>query len=258
MNASIEKRLDIDSDLKRKLASGIRKFFRDSGKSNAVVGLSGGVDSAVVCGLLAGALGPRRVFAYYLPYFPVKEDERHALLVSRKFGVRLESVGIRPSVDALAAAAGAADKSAVGNIMARTRMALLYHFARENHALVVGTGNRTELLLGYFTKYGDGASDVLPLGMLYKTQVWRLAGAMGIPGEIVARPPSAGLWPGQTDEYELGLKYPDADSILVALADLKWGRKKAIGEFGAAKVSAVENRMHAGRHKRLPPEILRV
>ncbi|MFH1199646.1 MAG: NAD+ synthase [Candidatus Micrarchaeota archaeon] len=240
----------------RRLVNAIRAHFRSAGKSRAVLGLSGGVDSAVVCALAAKALGAANVRAYYLPYFNPPDDGRHARLAAKKFGVRLQSVSIRKTVDALVAATGARDNVSRGNIMARVRMAVLYEFARQDRALVLGTGNRTEILLGYFTKFGDGACDVLAIGGLYKAQVWQLAEILGVPSEIIRKPPSAGLWQGQTDEGELGISYSDADEILHALIDKEWSLASAKRMFGKEKVARVAGMLAASGHKRLPVPVL--
>lgn len=241
--------------LKHVLVRQIRFFFAKARRKKAVVGLSGGVDSSVVCALLAEALGAKNVLAYYLPYGEDRADEKDVKLVASKSAVKVQTVNIKKIVDAFVSSSACADRVAKGNFMARARMALLYHFAREHGALVVGTGNKTELLLGYFTKHGDGACDLLPIGGLYKTQVRRLAKELGVPKRITDKPPSAGLWKGQTDEGEMGITYDDADRILSALVDAKWSVARAEKEFGKKKVNVVLRRMRSTEHKRTPAAI---
>ncbi|VVB67130.1 putative NH(3)-dependent NAD(+) synthetase [Candidatus Norongarragalina meridionalis] len=216
--------------------SGLRAYFRKAGATKAVIGLSGGIDSALACFLTARALGAKNVTAYYLPYFG-NGEENYAKTAAKWAGVRLKKASIRKAVDAVCDATGTNDRVGRGNVMARVRMALLYAFARKNRALVVGTGNKSELLTGYFTKYGDGGCDVLPLGALYKTEVMALAKRLGAPTAILKRKPTAGLWKGQTDEGELGMSYAELDALL-----RKGGLRK--------RVSATE-------HKRKPPVVIK-
>lgn len=230
----------------------LRAYFRAQGKHRAVLGLSGGVDSAVVACLAAKALGPKNVFAFHLPYWRNRADERDAHQLALQLGIHFSLVGIQPISDAFIGRVVAKDVVARGNFMARSRMALLYHFAREKKALVLGTGNRTEFLAGYFTKFGDGAADYFPIAPLYKTQVWELARKLGVPASIVEKAPSAGFWKGQTDEGELGLSYAELDRILVAAVDRKRPRKRLEQEFGKKKVALVLERVQANAHKRLP------
>jgi len=217
------------------IVSCLRAYFRKAGATKAVIGLSGGIDSALACFLAAKALGAKNVAAYYLPYFE-NGDEKYAKMAARWAGVRLRTASIRNAVDGICAATETKDRIGKGNVMARVRMVFLYSFARKNKALVVGAGNRSELLTGYFTKYGDGACDVLPLGALYKTDVWKMARELDAPAAILKRKPSAGLWKGQTDEGELGVSYEKLDALL-----RRGGMKK--------RVAATE-------HKRKPPVVI--
>ena len=232
-----------------------KRFFSKNGKANAVVGVSGGVDSALVCFILAEALGGKNVFAFHLPYFKDGKAEGNAVRVASLCGTNFKKIPIRKTVDAAVGALECwKDEVRKGNVMARVRMLALYDFARKHDALVAGTGNKTELKLGYFTKYGDGAADVLPIGRLYKTQVRSLALQAGIPAEIVFQTPTAGLWKGQTDEGELGMGYAELDGILDAAEKRGWG--KASGEFGFKKTRVVLNRTRAFSHKRRLPAVL--
>lgn len=180
--------------------------------SGVVLGLSGGLDSAVAMTAAASALGPDRVKPVFLPYDDLSsEDLRYAEMASSSAGCELETIDISPVVDSIPIEAGGMVK---GNIQARSRMIVLYAVANRENRLVLGTSNKSELMLGYYTKFGDGASDLNPLGDLLKTQVRHLAVELGIPAEIISRPPSAGLIRDQTDEGELKLPYPILDQII--------------------------------------------
>ncbi len=235
------------------LSAKVRRFFARNRKRGAVVGVSGGVDSALACILLSKALGPKRVSAFYLPYFRDAEAEANAAAVARSCGVRLQKVSIRPAVDALAGVLKC-DARRKGNLMARIRMAVLYDAARRKNALVAGTGNKSEFSIGYFTKFGDGGADFLPIGGLLKREVRSMALEAGVPARIAFQTPSAGLWPGQSDERELGMAYADLDGILELV-----GRREipvAVKKFGRRKVSKVLALTESSAHKREKPVIL--
>jgi len=190
----------------------IRDRFEEAGSNIAVIGLSGGLDSALVLGLSVEALGKDRVKAYFLPYGDLSSKDRDfAVMASKAFGTNMEEIDIAPVVDSVPFQL---EGMAKGNAQARIRMTLLYAKANLLNGLVIGTSNKTELLLGYFTKYGDGGADIYPIGDLYKTQARALASEMGVPAGIVERPPSAGLVAGQTDEGELRIPYPVVDQVL--------------------------------------------
>jgi len=244
--------------LKDRLVAALKNFFLSAGKKNAVVGLSGGVDSATACGLLAEALGPKQVFAYYLPVDNDAKDGKDAANVAKKFKLNLKTINLKPLVGSACKLLGAKDRIGRGNLSARMRMIALYQLARKHNALVTGTGNRTESLLGYFTKYGDGGADVLPLGDLYKTQVWAVASILGVPKEVVAKKPSAGLWRGQTDERELGMSYAEMDLALEGLFDRKKNERELNRLVGANKVKRVSQLFISSSHKRSPPFVLKV
>jgi NAD+ synthase len=213
--------LTINPDLARKILTGfIKSEITRAGFSRAVVGLSGGIDSALSCVLAAEALGPENVLAVRMPHKSSSPDSlEHANLVIEKFWVQSETVEITDMVDALISRDPEMSKTRKGNIMARARMIVLYDRSETFKGLVVGTGNKTELLLGYTTLWGDSASALNPLGDLYKTQIRQLSRAMGIPNEIIDKPPSADLWSGQTDEGELGFTYEEVDRLLYLLVD---------------------------------------
>jgi NAD+ synthase len=191
-----------------------------TGLKGVVLGLSGGVDSSLGCALAARALGPERVLAVKMPYrTSAPESESDADLVASQLGVPTERVDITPMVDAYFAGQPEASPLRRGNYMARVRMACLFDLSARQGFLVMGTSNKTELLLGYGTWYGDMASSLNPLGDLYKTQVWQLARHLGLPGRVISKTPSADLWQGQTDEGDMGLTYASADAILSLLVD---------------------------------------
>ncbi|MFH0816725.1 MAG: NAD+ synthase [Methanobacteriota archaeon] len=196
----------------------ISDTMEHAGADGVVLGLSGGLDSCTVLMLCAKALGPKRVRCLHLPTSTTpRQERRDAEAVAKKANVKLEVVPIDGAVESLAKVLGSSDAGLKGNVKARVRMVVLYHYAKKHNLLVAGTGNKSELLTGYFTKFGDGASDFNPLGDLYKTQVRELARAVGVPAGIVKKPPTAALWEGQTDEGELGISYEMLDRILLGI-----------------------------------------
>ncbi len=239
------------------IATFLRAHALAPGLTGVVVGLSGGIDSALTARLARDALGPDHVLGVLLPNGGpdaalVRETEGYA----RDLGIGVRTVPIGPIVKAFEGALpDVRDRVTVGNTAARIRMSILYALARESRRLVAGTGNKSELLLGYFTKFGDGGVDLLPIGDLYKTEVVALARSLGLPDAILGRPPSAGFWEGQTDEGELGASYEEVDRVLRALEELR--PEAEIGRLtGVApeKVGSVLARVAANRHKRrLPP-----
>lgn len=190
----------------------IRKVFKEKNFSKAVLGVSGGIDSAVVAFLLAKAIGANNVIGVMLPYGG--QSTVHAEEVIKAAGIRSEFFDITPMVDAYFSRQSGADRVRKGNKMARERMSVLYDRSQVHRALVVGTGNRTEIELGYFTLHGDGASALAPLASLFKTQVFRMAEHLGVPSAIIDKKPSADLWEGQTDEDEIGATYAEMDKVL--------------------------------------------
>lgn len=203
----------------------IRDAVATSATEGVVVGLSGGVDSALAAALAARALGPSRVHAFVLPYRTSNpESARDACLVAEQLGIDHRLIDISPMVDPYFALEipgdGEDDRRRRGNKLARERMTILFDQAKKLGCLVLGTSNKTEILLGYSTVFGDNASSLNPLGDLYKQQVWRLAEHLALPRQVVAKQPSADLWPGQTDEDELGMTYEVADEVLYLLFDL--------------------------------------
>jgi NAD+ synthase len=235
----------------------LRSHVSQAHAEGVVVGLSGGIDSAVTAQLARDALGAGRVFGVQLPdaeFPPALLAETEAFAAARGIGHRLVSIG--PAEEAIRRLLPEVhDRISLGNLRARLRMIVLYTIARERHALVAGTGNKSEILLGYFTKYGDGGVDLLPIGDLYKTDVRALARELHIPDAIQQRAPSAGFWEGQTDEEEIGLPYATLDPILHGLEELREPVDIA-SELGVPVevVERIGTRVMENRHKRrLPP-----
>jgi len=231
----------------------IRSQLEQAGFERLVIGLSGGVDSATVAFLAARAIGPDNLLAVRMPYLTSSDtSETDALRVVTALGCRSERIDITPMVDPMLALIVGPDQAAInvrrGNVMARQRMMVLYDRSAGFDALVIGTSNKTEALLGYGTLHGDMAAALAPIGDLYKTQLRAVAGELGVPEEVVAKPPSADLWPGQTDEGELGRSYDLLDRALFALVDRRWsvdrcvaaGLDRALVEWVAARVARME------------------
>ncbi len=203
------------------LTSFVADAVATAGARGVTVGLSGGIDSALAAALAVRALGRERVHAFFMPYRTSNpESARDAAAVATSLGLSLATIDITPQIDAYFSAVDPeADAVRRGNKMARERMTILFDQAKKLGGLVLGTSNKTEILLGYSTVFGDNASSFNPLGDLYKQQVWQLSRALGLPREVVDKRPSADLWPGQTDEAELGFDYETADEVLYLLFD---------------------------------------
>jgi NAD+ synthase len=254
-------KLRIDPELTRTV---LKHFLRDEIRKvsfeKAVVGLSGGIDSAVACYLVAQAIGAHNVLAVRMPYRASSPDSlEHAQLVIDALGVQSETIDITPMVEPLFARLPDMDAKRRGNAMARQRMIVLYDRSAQIGGLVIGTSNKTELLLGYGTLFGDMASAINPLGDLYKTQVRVLAAHLGVPQPIVDKPPSADLWAGQTDEGEMGLTYAEADRLLVMLVDERYTPAEAIeAGFEAQLVERVWRMARVNHFKRRGPIIAKL
>jgi NAD+ synthase len=253
--------LTINTDLAREILTGfIHSEISRVGYQRAVVGLSGGVDSALSCYLATQALGPENVLAVRMPYKTSSpESLAHAQMVIDALGVPSETISITEIVEPLIQRFPDANQVRRGNMMARARMIILYDLSEAFAGLVVGTGNKTEILLGYTTLYGDSACALNPVGDLYKTQVRQLARAMGVPDAIIEKPPSADLWQGQTDEDELGFSYEKVDQLLYLLVDERYTAEDCEeAGFSANFVKVVIERVRRNHYKRVMPPIAKL
>ena len=234
----------------------IRSQLEQTGFERLVVGLSGGVDSSTVAYLAARAVGGDNLLAVRMPYRTSSESsEADALAVVEALACRTERVDITPMVEPMLGLIGPGDGEPArvrrGNVMARQRMIVLYDRSADFDALVIGTSNKTEALLGYGTLHGDMAAALQPIGDLYKSQLREVATCLGVPGHIVAKAPSADLWPGQTDEGELGASYDDLDRVLYALVDRRWSEERCVAAgLDAALVRWVAARVARMEYKR--------
>ncbi len=257
----MEINLSINTDLARSiLTRWIRTEVTRAGFQHAVVALSGGIDSALSCYLAAEALGPQNVLAVRMPYKTSSPDSlEHAQMVIDTLGVQSISIPITDMADGLVNQFPEMSNVRKGNIMARCRMITVYDQSEAFKGLVIGTGNKTEILLGYTTLYGDSASALNPLGDLYKTQLRQLASAVGVPEAIIQKPPSADLWLGQTDEGELGFTYAEVDKLLYLLVDQRYSPQECTGAgFERTFVEAVIERIRRNQFKRTLPLIAKL
>ena len=255
------KNLDINTDLAIEIISGfIHSETTRAGFSKAVIGVSGGIDSALSCFLAARALGAENVLAVRMPYTTSSQASLdHAQLVIDKTGVQSMTIPIGAIADGLINQFSDMSKMRQGNIMARSRMIVLYDRSVEFKGLVVGTSNKTEILLGYSTLFGDSACAFNPIGDLYKTQVRQISRALGIPDIIVDKAPTADLWAGQTDEGELGFTYADVDQLLYLLVDERYTPEECVQEgFEKEFVETVVKRIQRSHFKRIMPPIAKV
>ncbi len=253
--------LDLNLPLtERILHSFIRNEVHKFGFTRAVLNLSGGIDSALSAYLAAGALGPENVLALLLPYRESNPDSRSdAEAVVAALGISSKLVEITPLVDSYFAEFADMDVKRRGNVLARARMIVLYDQSVAFDSLPLGTSNKTELLLGYSTLHGDMASAVNPIGDLYKTQVRQLSRHLGIPQPIIEKPPSADLWPGQSDEGELGFSYEDVDHVLYLLVDERYRPEELIAAgFERDFVERVARVVQSMQYKRRPPIIAKL
>lgn len=253
--------LSINTDLARKILTGfIHTEVTRAGFSRAVIALSGGVDSSLACYLTAEALGRENVLAVRMPYESSSPDSmEHAQMVIDELGVGSVTIPITEMVEPLFERFPDMDKVRQGNVMARERMIILYDQSEAYEGLVIGTGNKTELLLGYTTLYGDSACALNPNGDLYKAQIRQMARAMKVPDAIIAKPPSADLWVGQTDEDELGFTYDDVDQLLYLLVDQRYSPADCIeAGFSEGFVRSVVDRVRRNHFKRVLPPIAKL
>jgi NAD+ synthase len=259
------KRLKLNLEIVEKiLVDFLREEVKKAGFERVVLGLSGGIDSAIVAFLAAKALGPENVLGIMMPY---KSSSQESLIdaerVVKTTGIKAKKIDITPMVDSYFALEEETGELMTalrkGNRMARERMCILYDYSAKEKALVLGTSNKTELFLGYSTQFGDGASALNAIGDLYKTQVWELSEYMGVPEEIVKKKPSADLWEGQTDENELGFSYKIADEILYRLVDQRYTFEEVIEEgYDPTIVKTILKKMQFSQYKRKLPVIAKV
>jgi len=238
------------------LASFIRQELAKFNYSRGILGLSGGLDSSVCAFLAALALGPKNVTGLIMPYgVSFSQDVKDAQEVARFLRIQFKMIDISPMIDAYFAKYPIESRIQRGNKIARERMSILYDFSVREKALSLGTSNKTELLLGYGTIHGDMACAINPLGDLYKTQIRQLGRHLGVPAKILRKVPTAGLWPGQTDEGEIGLTYVEIDKILFRLVDLRESKQKVIASgFEKEKVEKIIDLIKKSEFKRkLPP-----
>ena len=247
-------------NIENEITSFIRAQMDESGASGVVIGLSGGIDSTVTAYLAARAIGHENVLGILLPVRNLTpgQDTGDAIDIADRLGIEYRVIEISGILQSLSGSIPDYDADAAvsnGNLIARTRMCVLYYYANLLNRLVIGTGNRTELLLGYATKYGDSGVDIEPLGDLYKTEVFELAKYLGVPERIIEKPPSARLWVGQTDEGELGMRYQEIDRILMMLVDEKLSAEEIFARgVSEDHVSRITDLIRASEHKRrIPP-----
>jgi NAD+ synthase len=237
----------------------IRNETHKAGVNGAVIGISGGIDSALATTLTVKALGKDEVLGIHMPESGLtpSEDSKDAKALAEWLDIELRTIDISGIISAFTAAVPEsefADRLSMGNLKARIRMSLLYFHANRMNRMVIGTGNKTEILLGYFTKYGDGGVDLEPIGGLYKTEVWELSRRLGVPDSLITKKPSAGLWAGQTDESELGISYVKVDQVLRRLEQNE-DPETILNtlEISAEQLNSVMSRIEKSEHKRKAP-----
>ncbi|MCD6403409.1 MAG: NAD+ synthase [Candidatus Aenigmarchaeota archaeon] len=248
--------MEIDcGKVEKKIVRWIKEKMKESGRKKLIVGMSGGIDSSLVAYLCSKAAKPKNVHGYFLPYDKTLKDKdlEDAKSLTKNLGINFEIINITDVVELLRNKLGKMSRVTFGNMQARIRMVILYQRANQLDGLVVGTGNKSEWLTGYFTKYGDGAADIYPIIGLYKTQVRMLARHVGLPEQIIDKVPSPGLWKGHTDEGELGVKYEELDKFLFYWYDKKLSITQAAKKAGISveKAKHIIKMVEKNFHKRL-------
>lgn len=247
-------------EVHNELVEFLRENFKKAGFSKAVLGLSGGIDSALVAYLLRDALGKENVLAIMMPYKSSNPDSlNHAKLVIEDLKINSKTIEITDMIDAYFKNEKEASSLRMGNKMARERMSILFDYSSKENALVVGTSNKTEIYLGYSTQFGDSACALNPIGDLYKTNIWDLSRYLKIPNELIEKKPSADLWEGQTDEQEMGLTYKEADQVLYRMLEENKTVEEVLGEgFNKDLVDNIVRRMNRSEYKRRMPLIAKI
>jgi NAD+ synthase len=237
----------------------IKLKIEESGSEGVVLGLSGGIDSTVVAYLSKRALGASNVLGIIMPSLTTSsEDVEHAQVIAEILGIEYEIIHIDSLIEPFHdLCSHESNELARANLKARIRMMILYYHSNSLNRLVAGTGNLSELLVGYFTKYGDGGVDILPIGDLYKTHVREVARKLEVPEEIIEKPPTAGLWPGQTDEEELGMKYTVLDEILHLMVDKSLDANLIAEKVNLplSEIQRIVDRVKSSQHKLCSPEV---
>ena len=254
-------KLDLNlKEVHSELVEFLRESFKKAGFSKAVLGLSGGIDSALVAYLLRDALGKENVLAIMMPYKSSNPDSlNHAKLVVEDLGINSKTIEITDMIDAYFKNEEEATSLRMGNKMARERMSILFDYSSKENALVVGTSNKTEIYLGYSTQFGDSACALNPIGDLYKTNIWDLSRYLKIPNELIEKKPSADLWEGQTDEQEMGLTYKEADQVLYRMLEENKTVEEVLAEgFNKDLVDNIVRRMNRSEYKRRMPLIAKI
>ena len=254
-------KLDLNlKEVHSELVEFLRENFKKAGFSKAVLGLSGGIDSALVAYLLRDALGKENVLAIMMPYKSSNPDSlNHAKLVVEDLGINSKTIEITDMIDAYFKNEKEATSLRMGNKMARERMSILFDYSSKENALVVGTSNKTEIYLGYSTQFGDSACALNPIGDLYKTNIWDLSRYLKIPNELIEKKPSADLWEGQTDEQEMGLTYKEADQVLYRMLEENKTVEEVLAEgFNKDLVDNIVRRMNRSEYKRRMPLIAKI
>ena len=254
-------KLDLNlKEVHNELVEFLRESFKKAGFSKAVLGLSGGIDSALVAYLLRDALGKENVLAIMMPYKSSNPDSlNHAKLVVEDLGINSKTIEITDMIDSYFKNEKEATSLRMGNKMARERMSILFDYSSKENALVVGTSNKTEIYLGYSTQFGDAACALNPIGDLYKTNIWDLSRYLKIPNELIEKKPSADLWEGQTDEQEMGLTYKEADQVLYRMLEENKKVEEVLAEgFNKDLVDNIVRRMNRSEYKRRMPLIAKI
>jgi len=257
----IKSKIKLNMELTEKiLVNFIREEVRSAGFEKVVLGLSGGIDSAIVAFLAVKALGPENVLGIMMPYkSSSRESLEDAQRVVEATGMRVKKIEITDMLDAYFAKEPDISDLRKGNKMARERMTILYDYSAKEKSLVLGTSNKTEILLGYSTQWGDSASAINPIGDLLKTQIWELSEYMGVPKEVIEKKPSADLWEGQSDEDELGFSYFLADEIINLLVDERYTKEEILGKgYSEKTIDSILWRIKTNQYKRKLPLIAKI